>query len=79
MTWQLQEAKNRLSEVVDRALREGPQTITRHGHPTVIIVAADQYARETQSEKLSTVLRECPVKGWKIKRDKDTGRTLRFD
>jgi len=78
MTWQLQKAKNRFSEVVDRALSEGPQTITRHGRPAVVIVAAEQYARETQKEKLSTVLRECPVKGWKITRDKDTGRTLRF-
>jgi len=79
MTWQLQEAKNRLSEVVERALREGPQTITRHGRPVVVIVAAEQYARETQREKLSTVLRECPVKGWKVTRNKDTGRTLRFE
>jgi antitoxin Phd len=79
MTWQLQEAKNRLSEVVDRALSEGPQTITRHGRPAVVVVAAEQYARETQREKLSTVLRECPVKGWKVTRNKDTGRTLSFE
>ena len=78
MSWQLQEAKNRLSEVVDLALSEGPQTITRHGRPTVVVVAAEQYARETQGEKLSMLLRECPVKGWKISRDKDTGRTLHF-
>jgi len=78
MSWQLQEAKNRLSEVVGLALSEGPQTITRHGRPTVVVVAAAQYARETQVEKLSTLLRECPIKGWKISRDKDTGRTLHF-
>ena len=78
MTWQLQEAKNRLSEVVDRALSEGPQTITRHGRATAVIVASDQYARETGREKLSAVLRACPVKGWKVSRDKDTGRTIRF-
>ncbi len=78
MTWQLQEAKNRFSEVVDRALSDGPQTITRHGRATVVIVAAGQYARETRREKLSTVLRECPVKGWTISRDKDPGRTIGF-
>jgi prevent-host-death family protein len=78
MTWQLQEAKNRFSEVVDRALRDGPQTVTRHGRAAVVIVDAAQYARETQREKLSTVLRECPVKGWKVFRDKDVGRTLDF-
>lgn len=78
MTWQLQEAKNRFSEVVDHALSDGPQTITRHGRPTVVIVAAEQYARETHREKLSTILRECPTKGWRVSRDKDTGRTLGF-
>lgn len=78
MAWQLQEAKNRLSEVVGLALSEGPQTITKHGRPTVVVVAVEQYAKATQSEKLSTLLRECPVKGWKISRDKDTGRTLHF-
>ena len=79
MAWQLQEAKNRLSELVDRALSEGPQTITRHGNPTVIVVAVEQYAQQTQSEKLSAVLRACPVKGWTIRRDRDAGRTLRFE
>ncbi len=79
MTWQLQEAKNRFSEVVDRALSDGPQTITRHGRATVVIVSAGQYARETRQEKLSAILRECPAKGWKVSRDKDTGRTLRFE
>jgi len=37
--WQLQEAKNRLSEVVDLALEEGPQTVTRHGKEVVVVVA----------------------------------------
>lgn len=37
-TWQLQEAKNRLSEVIQAAERNGPQTITRHGEPVVLVV-----------------------------------------
>lgn len=36
--WQLQEAKNRLSEVIQAAERSGPQTITRHGQPVVLVV-----------------------------------------
>jgi antitoxin (DNA-binding transcriptional repressor) of toxin-antitoxin stability system len=35
--WQLQEAKNRLSEVVHAAETIGPQTITRHGKAVVIM------------------------------------------
>ncbi|KAJ3055151.1 hypothetical protein HK102_011412 [Quaeritorhiza haematococci] len=40
MTWNLAEAKNRLSEVVNRALSEGPQTITRRNDKVVVISAA---------------------------------------
>ena len=34
--WQLQEAKNRLSEVVDEAMKGGPQVITRRGAEAVL-------------------------------------------
>ena len=37
--WQVQQAKNHFSEVIDRALTEGPQTVTRHGKPVVRVVA----------------------------------------
>lgn len=43
--WQLQEAKNRLSQVVERAVREGPQVITVHGKPTAVVVSVDEYDR----------------------------------
>lgn len=38
--WQLQEAKNRLSEVVRRAMTDGPQTITLHGKDAVVVTRA---------------------------------------
>ena len=38
-TWQVQEAKNRFSEVIARALTDGPQTVTRHGRPVVRVVS----------------------------------------
>lgn len=78
MSWQLQEAKNRLSEVVQRAMSEGPQTITRHGKPAAIVISAEQYHREIGRERLSHLLRACPVKGWKTTRSRDTGRTLKL-
>ena len=78
MNWQLQQAKNRLSEVVQRALSEGPQTITRHGRPAVVVVDFKEFAIHRGGEKLSAVLRGCPARGWEFVRDKDRGRTLRF-
>ena len=46
MTWNLAEAKNRLTEVVNLALTEGPQTITRRSD-TVIVISAERYAELT--------------------------------
>jgi antitoxin Phd len=46
MTWNLAEAKNRLTEVVNLALTEGPQTITRR-NDTVVVVSAERYAELT--------------------------------
>ncbi len=46
--WQLQEAKNRFSEVVEEALAHGPQTVTRHGREVVVIVSAEEYRRLKQ-------------------------------
>jgi antitoxin Phd len=52
-TWQLQEAKQKLSTVVDRELSEGPQTITRHGVETAVVVSAEQFRRLTDSSPKS--------------------------
>jgi prevent-host-death family protein len=47
MNWQLQEAKQRFSELVRRALDEGPQVVTRRGEQAVVVIAARDYARLT--------------------------------
>lgn len=46
MEWQLADAKNRFSEVVTRALNEGPQRVRRRGR-TVVILAEEEYDRLT--------------------------------
>lgn len=43
-SWSVQDAKNRFSEVVEAARRE-PQTVTKHGKPAVVVVAAEEYKR----------------------------------
>jgi prevent-host-death family protein len=43
--WQLQEAKQKFSEVVQKALDEGPQVVTRRGEKVVVVVAAEEYER----------------------------------
>lgn len=46
MNWSLSDAKNRLSEVLDRARRDGPQAIRRRGD-VFIVMPADQYEQLT--------------------------------
>ena len=41
--WQLQEAKNKFSRVVQQAVDSGPQVITRRGTEVVIILSMDEY------------------------------------
>ena len=43
--WQLKEAKNRFSAVVDAALTGVPQLVTRRGRPAVVVLAVEEYER----------------------------------
>jgi prevent-host-death family protein len=43
--WPLQEARDHLSEVVDLAIEEGPQTVTRHGKEVAVVVAKADFER----------------------------------
>lgn len=45
MAWQVQEAKQRFSELVERTLREGPQTVTRRGEEVVVVIPAEEFKR----------------------------------
>ena len=77
--WQLQEAKNRLSQLVDEALKNGPQTITRRGLPTVLVIAIDDYRKDHVHEgTLVDFLMRSPLRdsNLEIARDKDTGRDI---
>jgi prevent-host-death family protein len=50
-TWSVQDAKNRFSEVVEAARRK-PQTVTKHGKPAVVVLAADEYERLRKLQSL---------------------------
>ena len=45
MRWQVQEAKQRFSEVVRHAEADGPQGVTRHGRDVVVVVAVAEFER----------------------------------
>jgi antitoxin Phd len=75
--WQLQEAKARLSEVIDESIRQGPQTVTRHGRPVAMVVGADDFRRLSRTGRdFKAFLRAAPLRGLKLARSRDRGRRV---
>ena len=77
--WQLQEAKNRLSELVRKAREEGPQVITIHGTDAVVVMAAEQFRKLSPHKRtLLEFFRRSPLVGVEldIPRSRDTGRRV---
>lgn len=61
-TWQLQEAKNKFSRVVENAINSGPQIITRHGVEVAIVLSFAEYKNMIASrQKLSEFFHESPL------------------
>ena len=72
-TWQLQEAKDQLSRVVENALSEGVQIITRHGEPSVVVLSVAEYKKlKAKRKSLVQMLRSCPVSDFSPKPLRDT-------
>ncbi|NMW18327.1 MAG: type II toxin-antitoxin system Phd/YefM family antitoxin [Chlorobiaceae bacterium] len=69
-TWQLQEAKNHLSEVVRNAISDGPQNITLHGKPAAVVVSYAAFlkatARTSPKESLSKFFESSPLRDIEI-------------
>ena len=61
--WQLQEAKNRFSEVVDKAIKDGPQVVTKRGIETVVIISMDEFIGLTEPKTdIVDFFRKSPLK-----------------
>ena len=77
--WALQDAKNKLSEVVDRSIAEGPQTITRRGRESAVVLSMKDFKRLTGPKgSLVSFLRDSPLAGvdLDLERDEDFGRKV---
>lgn len=49
-TWTVAEAEAKLNEVIDKARRLGPQTITRNGKRAVVVVDAARWERTEERQ-----------------------------
>ncbi len=73
-TWQLHEAKNKLSEVVEEAIKSGPQLITKRGTEAVILLSYEDYRRLTATgQKVSEFFHESPLAAVELDLQRDTG------
>jgi len=78
-TWTVAEAKAKFSEVIERAMADGPQTITRNGRTAAVIVGADEWQRKTKRVgNLAEFFAQSPLResGLKMRRIKDRPRKI---
>jgi len=61
-TWQIQEAKARLSTVLRSAEQDGPQEITHHGRSVAVLLSRADYDRLTGNrQSLVEFMRRSPL------------------
>lgn len=79
-TWQLQEAKARLSEVIKKAKKEGPQSITVHGQPSVVVLSSGEYERLKRPKgSFVEFMRRSPLFGVNLKLGREQTHTREAD
>lgn len=77
--WTVADAKARLSEVIERARADGPQTITRNGRKAVVVVSVEDWERRTRRKgNLAEFFAASPLRGsgLEIERVEDGPRDL---
>lgn len=70
--WQLQEAKNKFSEVVRKATQEGPQIVTKHGKDSVVVLSVKDYKKMEQPKtSLVEFFQNSPLTSVELDVDRD--------
>jgi len=80
-SWKLQDAKAKFSQVVENALKMGPQYVTRRGLEAVVILSVKEYQKiTTKKPTLKELLLNCPKmdNGFEFERQKDYPRGVEF-
>jgi prevent-host-death family protein len=78
-TWQLQEAKNKFSKLVEKAQHEGPQFVTKHGKESVVVLSVEEYKKIVKPKSnLFQFIQTSPLSKTliNIERDKSSGRDI---
>lgn len=74
-SWQIQEAKNKLSEVVEDAIENGPQILTRRGVEVAVVLSYPEYLKLKKKQiPLSEFFRQSPLADLDLERDRSPSR-----
>ena len=79
--WQLQEAKNKFSNLVDKAHQDGPPFVTKHGKESVVILAIEDYQKLSKpTSDLLSFFKNSPLSGMDLdlERDKSPSRDIKL-
>jgi antitoxin Phd len=77
--WQLQEAKNKFSQLVEKAQHEGPQFVTKHGKESVVVLSVEEYKKIVKPKSnLFQFIQTSPLSKTliEIERDKSLARNI---
>lgn len=77
--WQLQEAKNKFSKIVEKARHEGPQIVTKHGKESVVVLSVEDFRKIVKPKfDLLRFMQNSPLAGISldIKRDESLSREI---
>ena len=79
-TWQLQEAKARLSELIKKTAKEGPQRITVHGAPVAVVISNNEYERlKRPPRSFIKFMRQSPLYGVNLDLQRNQSKTRKTD
>lgn len=79
--WSLQDAKNKFSQVVEEAQKEGPQVVTKRGIETIIILSIEDYKKLIKPKiNLVEFFQKSPLHGTDLDltRSKEPSRKVTF-
>lgn len=74
--WQLQDAKQRFSELIRSVQTEGPQIVTRHGEEVAVVIDIAEYRQMRGAEDFKEFLCMAPDLDLEIDRSAAPARTV---
>lgn len=76
-TWQLQEAKSKFSELVEHAISEGPQIVTKRGIDSVVVISIQDFQKlKKPKNELLSFFENSPKYDLNLERSKDFDRDI---